>query len=380
MHLLFITHSGNLTYGAAKSLGLLLKTIGCEFDIIFDKHILINTTYKDIQEYVGEKCRHIYFESLPLYYLPMKDIRIWRKNYSFIRNLKEIGSLAYRQIQYYYGYKSIHKIINDEQYDYVILNSIILYPLIEKEIKCILYLREMLKDNLSVFVTRKINMSHGMISIDYPVQESLYLNHKVNRQIPNRVITNPFDMETVNHVNSEIIRKKYHISHDTLVLTMAGVFSPMKGLEFVLESFNKCDRRDAVLIIAGGGEEASSIALKRKYSSNQNIRFVGTINHMEEIYSITDYVVRGESEFCTGRTVYEALYAGCGVMIQGHSADIYKMDLIDDQVSRIHFYEPRNMDSFCDILKQLPKVEKNNNTYSNLDIFRQEFHAFITEI
>ncbi len=57
------------------------------------------------------------------------------------------------------------------------------------------------------------------------------------------------------------------------------------------------------------------------------------------MFALADYVLRGEPYPCVGRTIYEALYAGCGVIIPGAEAD-HALFEYERFASRIHFYPP----------------------------------------
>ena len=57
------------------------------------------------------------------------------------------------------------------------------------------------------------------------------------------------------------------------------------------------------------------------------------------VYALADYVLRGEAYPCVGRTIYEALYAGCGVIIPGSPAN-HTLFEYERFAPRVHFYPP----------------------------------------
>ena len=67
------------------------------------------------------------------------------------------------------------------------------------------------------------------------------------------------------------------------------------------------------------------------------------MENVNGIYAISDFIIRGEECFGVGRTVYEGLYSGCNVIIQGErQIDLFKISGYDKFKKKIFFYEPRN--------------------------------------
>ena len=89
MKLLFITHSSNLVYGAARSLNLLLKNAPFHYDIVFSKQFLRYHSSDEVKGYVGPNCDNIFYCDLLLDYSMMQSFSSWDKDKSFLNNLKE---------------------------------------------------------------------------------------------------------------------------------------------------------------------------------------------------------------------------------------------------------------------------------------------------
>jgi len=52
-----------------------------------------------------------------------------------------------------------------------------------------------------------------------------------------------------------------------------GYLNERKGVNYLIESFNKLDRKDAVLLISGTGDQEEK--LKELAKDNSNIKFLG---------------------------------------------------------------------------------------------------------
>ena len=62
--ILFIINSTDMTYGASKSLGILLKNLKIEYDIIYPNSIFFKAPEQKIRQYAGEYLRNIYSPKL----------------------------------------------------------------------------------------------------------------------------------------------------------------------------------------------------------------------------------------------------------------------------------------------------------------------------
>lgn len=372
MKVLFITHSGDLTYGAAKSLNLLLENTTVSFDIIFGKYIFKNETMDDIVNYVGPKVNNIYFANLPLNYeiLQINDLK----------NLRQICSKIYRFFLYRKDKTKITKLIKNGNYDIIHLNSSILYPLITKQCPTIIHIRELLKPDISRKAVNKFKQAAGIIQIDNSVHMSLSQNFtKVNMPL-NIILNNPFKISRMDFFDKPSLYAKYNIGKQ-IVFLIAGVIDSFKGVDFVTDAFQKCDRKDIILLVAGNPNTKLATELIRKNSNDERIRFIGEQKNMEEIYAITDYLVRADPIFCTGRTIYEALYSGCKVLMQGTQENYNDINCHAGLRDEVHFYSPRDTNSFVSILQNLNKPHRKNQIVNdNVKEFIDSFESFLDEV
>ena len=356
MKVLIITHSGNLTYGAAKSLKLLLENLNAKYDVVFNKPILKSYSLEEIKEYTGPNCENIFFYNLPLKYSVMSAASSFA-NYSnplhrFIAFVKRTG----RYFLYLFTSGNIKKKINEPQYDFIYLNSSILYPLISKEKKTVIHIRELIKTNVSKRVQKQFEKAYKTICIDKATcvhYSEAIKNHNNQTAF---VITNPFDMRPVFNVNRIEAMKKYGISEETIVFLIAGIITEEKGVQFVAESFSSIEATNKLLLVVGKKNSLSEYLESKQLN---NVVFLEEKETLFDIYSFSDCLIRGEKEFCTGRTVFEALYSGLQVFLPGKPQDIHGQEFEDDQIERVFFYEPRNKDSF---LKNISKISKTNRS------------------
>ncbi len=102
---------------------------------------------------------------------------------------------------------------------------------------------------------------------------------------------------------------------------------------------------------------------------------------MAEIYAITDYVVRADVVFGPGRTVYEGLYSGCGVIMQGTSEDIRGIAEGDQFADRILFYNAREQNAFRECL-QLAARNKPIKILprENIEEYMRQYYQYTQEI
>ncbi|KHO53807.1 MAG: hypothetical protein QT05_C0001G0029 [archaeon GW2011_AR13] len=101
---------------------------------------------------------------------------------------------------------------------------------------------------------------------------------------------------------------------DKNVIFHIGYLNERKGVNYLIESFNKLDRKDAVLLIAGTGDQEEK--LKELAKDNSNIKFLGYMDGIDKAnhYSIADFFVFPTLYDVWGHVVTEALYYGSPVI------------------------------------------------------------------
>ena len=375
-----MTHSSDLTYGAAKSLGLLLQSCPFDFDILFDKHILKTCSREQIVNYAGPSCHRILLANLVMNSAVLNGYKSFEKSDSIVLILKKIIRFFLSKILYFHWKNCFSSLLKTNQYDYVCFNSLILYPMLNKSFKSVMIVRELAKKKIKKATIERINTATGLIFIDDATEKRLINHDFFNREIPRTVLTNPFDMSSVLKVNKRSVREKYGISNDCVVFTIAGIISENKGVGFIASVFDKTNREDSVLLIVGKTDTTYGKQLMSKYHYNPRILFLGEESSMERVYAITDYILRGDSEFCTGRTMYEGLFSGCGAIIPGDEDDLNRIKMDEDFKQNIIFYKPRDKEILSRILSLINrpniKIKKNSNT----EEYARDFVSFVQQL
>lgn len=367
MKILIIMHSSNTVYGAAKSLQKLIEFCNWDIDLIYPKSHFHPVSAEIIKEFVNKKDSKIY--SL---YLPFREKVVYNRKFTIKEKIWEILK---RIFEFKDSFK-LNKLIKEGNYDYILLNSIVLYPLISKSYKCIMYIREMIVQNKKIHnrVKRRLKKAKKIIFIDNAITVPFS-----NDQLSYKVINNPFDMRSVNKTNREDTQKKYKFDHKQIVISLIGTLSVDKGIDFVINAVNKLERDDIVLLIVGNGNLYYVNKCKSLSKNSKRILFLGEMNNLDEIYSLSDYVIRADDFFATGRTVYEGLYSGCNIILQKGKKD--KPEMISEFetfADRISFYEIRDENSLISVLNRIKKINKSVGcASSNVNSYIEQVNQYI---
>ena len=118
---------------------------------------------------------------------------------------------------------------------------------------------------------------------------------------------------------------------------------------------------------------------KKIASEDPRILFWGEEKEICKIYAWSDYVIRGEIEFRMGRSILEALYSDCNVIIScSDSLVVSTNDELNRFKDKVYHYFPRNMESLQNVFSKLPtkKIFKSNFN-SNVDGYVNDFNRFI---
>ncbi|MGD9679057.1 MAG: glycosyltransferase [Vulcanibacillus sp.] len=376
MKILYITHSGDLTYGAAKSLKYILNNIEVDYDLVCTKRLFKEYGEENIRVYTGNRVKNIYPMWLPYedeVMLPNSHMKL-----SKYRILRGTIRKYLTKLQAMYSKLIIYRIICKNNYDIVHLNSIVLFPLIFSKFNTIIHIRELYNGKFKQKFSRYIQKASGVVFIDNATSQEL-----IEIPIENKIIlNNPIDMTALNEISEESILKKFKLSiKNKVVFSIIGVISPIKGVDFVVECFKSLNLENIILLVVGNGSKHYLKKCLEIASEDNRIIFIGEVNKIEEIYAISDYIIRADDKFGIGRTVYEGLYSGCSVILQGREKN--HKDMFNDELfsNKIHFYEPRNLNELASKIIQLShnKVKKEKQ-YSNVKEYMEQLNGFYKNI
>lgn len=364
---LFITHDTS-NYGASRSLQLLLNNLeGVEFDLIVQKPLRSVLDHADLRRRFGGKVgliREVFLPFDACYLYGRKDLLftllIGLYNRVLARSAKGI----------------LEGMLDEGKYDVVHLNSLVLHPLISDLFPCVLHMRD-IYDGSSPAAVKNVQKAAGVIFIDEATRAP-FRDIQLRKNI---VLNNPIDMTGVASYSG------YRPEHGDIdvtrhtVFSVIGVVSEKKGTGFIIEAFMHHRDENARLLIVGGREQAAIERYTLMARADRRIIFWGEEPDILKVYAISDYILRGEEFPCIGRTVYEGLYAGCGVILPGEPDAAPPMFEFDRYRENIHFYPPRDKTALLARFSERSgtKVRK-RELRSNVADYVHRFHDFLTSV
>ena len=101
---------------------------------------------------------------------------------------------------------------------------------------------------------------------------------------------------------------------DKKIIFSIGYLREGKGIDYLIKAFNKLNRKDAVLLIAGTGDQEEKLKVLAK--DNKNIIFLGYKEGIDKAnyYSISDFFVFPTLYDVWGLVVNESLYYGSPII------------------------------------------------------------------
>jgi hypothetical protein len=373
MKALFIDNYAGF-YGAQKSLKQLLENYSAvERTLIIPKRIPFERRgpASDLIKRYNEAGIEVYE-----FYLPFDPVYQGYVNTFRLKAATLIRNILWRINKY-----KLYKFIAKGRFSYVHLNSTTLNPVIKKGIPFFTHIREIL-EGPTKSVTKaasKINSSKGLIFID----SAVYSSFPRNGMPPHLILNNPFDMSKVKNYmgTTEDFRKSINIRAGKTVISLIGKITENKGTDFIIKSFIAAGNMNNVLLIIGSGEKQYVEECKKISRDNSNIVFLTETENIEPIYAASDYIIRGEKQFCIGRTIFEGLYSGCGAILPGMAEDLQSEPELNGFIDRIALYQPRDLNNLSQIFNSgLVKIEGGNRKFlSNAGAYAETFHKFILD-
>lgn len=278
---------------------------------------------------------------------------------------------------------TVNRLISEYNIDHVYLNSLTLYPYVQKSKQCdyTIHVRERLltKNKKSVF--KAFEIVDKVIYIDQSTKQALNLPYN-KKDI---ILTDPVDMRYV-HTHETLAKCKKYLPdvdfQNKTVFSMIGKIDFWdKGTGFVLESFIDYQSDDYLLLVFGDALPWTK-DLQKCYEiigNNENIKLLGAVSDQSIIYGLSDVVVRGEESFAVGRTVLEGLRSGCSVIMPGDDSDLLGNNL-EFAKDNILFYEGRNKAEFKSRIESLFKYKKSKvspEIASTVDSYNKDFFEFL---
>lgn len=365
MKILVITHSSNSVYGAATSLKSLLNNADFKFDLVYLNNLTRRIDKFEMKKWAGKNCENVFG------YMYSVDIRTVVKQTPKIF-IKELLKKVYT----WYGNFKVKKLIRQGNYDLIILNSLTLYKWIQNDIATMIIVRCMLLETTRIYynVVKKIEHAKKVVFIGSELKYP-FRNGNIKSSV---ILPNPINMEKVNEIDSEAVLKKYNLNiKKEIIIAILGVVNSEKGIHFAIDAFKKTNRKDIKLLIVGSGNKKYYEYCKKLSQNDDRIVWIGETEKTEEIYKITDYVLRADRFFVVGRTVYEGLFSGCGLIIQGNYNNLKMINEWELYKDRIYFYSPRNETELIKIFSCIDDKKSLSMGRSNVDSYVKSFQEYM---
>lgn len=370
MKALFVLHEGIFIYGANRSVAGVLQNLEYDYDLLICKSFTRKPDEEELRQLLGKHLQNIYTVWMPRYRCQYYDrVSVFSECSHIVNNLLAFFSKGKRK-----------SVIRQGGYDYVHLNSLVLFPIIDDNARYIVHAREIIDPKYRRLkqMVKALERAAGIIYIDESTRIPIEAIMRNNRKL---VLNNPFDMKWVAQVNYDESLKKCGVTRNNTIFAMLGQVADYKGSQFVIRSFMQQDNPDSRLLIVGNHEHAYGRECERMAKDDERVIFCGEMKNPGCIYRISDYIIRGDAQFCIGRTIYEGLFSGAGVIIPGHETDLPKMQSGKELRNKIHFYEPGNETSLTEVIQERSLIKQENREFrSNIGDYMEQYNRFIREV
>ena len=149
------------------------------------------------------------------------------------------------------------------------------------------------------------------------------------------------------------IREKMGISEDDKVLIYSGRLVSIKNVDSVIKAISKIDKKDIILLVAGGGELENEL-IELANSLNVRIIVTGFINEQTELfkhYFAGDALILPSSVYeVWGLVINEAMYAGLPVLVSNICG--CSLDLVNHGENG-YLFKPSNVEDLIRKIKML---------------------------
>jgi glycosyltransferase involved in cell wall biosynthesis len=334
LKLLFVTHTVDPMGGAAKSLRELIHAWDVDADVMLHR---FNGAPDDaaVRAFFGPRVRNVHRE--------------WLAYDMCYRGRPSVRESARRHLLFPLMWRArrarFHDFVAQKGYDAVHLNSIVLHPLVRADQPFLLHVREIL-DGAQPRALASAVAATGVLFID----EATRAPFSTTPLRASIVLNNPVDMRAVGTLPPGAAARLGGDPAKLTVFAMIGALIPEKGVDVAIDAFRRTDAADARLVIVGTGQRDYVARLERQAAGDRRVIFWGGERDIAAIYTLADFVVRGEAYHCVGRTIYEALYSGCGAIVPGDRAShaFFEYERFAD---RIELYRPSDRDALAQIFR-----------------------------
>jgi len=359
---LFVTHDMGLYGGAAQSLQTFLRNYKFrKVDLVVNKRFARRNDFEQLRKKFGNSVENIYE-----FYLPIDFCYKGRPRHSSLR-------MFLRKLPWWLLRWKFYRQLDIGQYDYICLNSLVLHPMVRRKYPFVIHIREIL-DARHKQAYQSVRKASGAIFIDEATRQPFL--PQVNGEL---VLNNPFDMRLLEQYGVDDLKYNFDYQRKTVFCTV-GRINENKGISFLIEAFKRLHSKDVVLILVGSSEKNFIAKCRQLAGGDQRIIFLDEEPEIGKIYRVSDYILRGEAYPCIGRTIYEGLYAGCGVIVPGTTINSKMFFEYEKFQDRIHFYKPRDVDALQRVFESLAGKKIQERIYrSNVEEYISKFESYVSE-
>jgi glycosyltransferase involved in cell wall biosynthesis len=247
-------------------------------------------------------------------------------------------------------------------YDFIHCNSVVTIGFLNrlkrfgflKNLNTILHVRELLVNSLPLKYKKRLNQINRFICISDDTKHALTKVLSKKKKTCVDVINNPFNPGSFK-LSTKIQNK---LKKNITYFALAGLVTEGKGVEFVLDSFLKAKLAKSILLVVGYGNDFKKLV--KKFKRENNIKFLGEIKNLglTNFYEKIDFLIRGDKTTGVGRTVFEALYSGCKIILPKYNNDKLDRNLKNFK-NEIQYYTPR---SKRQLIKLFQSIKRTKNT------------------
>lgn len=372
MKALFIIHCQNPIYGASRSVGNLIRNLDADVDIIFTFKIKRDgITQEQIKDFYGPRVGKVWFLPQPARLSVMAD------HFPMVHHLKS----CVKEILYLLALPVYRRIYAMGGYDFIHLNSATLYPMVSARWPMFIHVREAIRTRRFFWdrgFADKLGKAHGIIYISDEVREAC-----AAEKTPGIVLLNPFDQTHVGEVDVQKARDRFRLTGKETVYAIIGNLSPVKGVDFAVRAFRQARLENAVLLVVGADNHHTNYedVVRREAADDSRVRFLGEVPEIDQVYRVTDYVVRGDSVAGAGRTVLESLYSGGGALLMGsREENLASLRLPPEMEERVAFYPVRDQTGLTEAFEKTQHTRFETRRYlTNIPAYVERFTEFVQD-
>ncbi|MBC8111416.1 MAG: N-acetyl-alpha-D-glucosaminyl L-malate synthase BshA [Verrucomicrobia bacterium] len=206
-------------------------------------------------------------------------------------------------------------------------------------------------------VAFSINQSDGVTTVSESLKNDTYHAFKINKEI--EVIYNFIDLERFKKQKKEHFKKAIAPNGEKLLVHTSN-FRKVKRMEDIVYIFDAVRRKmPAKLLLVGDGPERTSIEnLIRHLDIQDDVRFLGKLDAVEEVLSVCDLFLMPSAQESFGLAALEAMACEVPVIssdagglpelnVHGKTGFISKVGDVEDMVrNSLHLLEDENLPLF----------------------------------